>query len=341
MRRLHAGTYDRRGGAGLHPIDHSSTRGWMAGDPYGGARNASFGAWSPRHNLHYLVDEGEGTLGVFREEEGWYRLARVSSHGGAPCYLALSADETLLAVANYAGGNIALFRLDPTGLPIEPPQVRGNEGGGPVKDRQEGPHAHCTLFSPDQRWLYHVDLGTDEVLAHALDPTTGTLGECRLAFCAPAGSGPRHLLFHPTRPQALLLAELASTLTVLDVGEGSLSPVMTLSTLAPDVKGESFAGHLLLNDAGTRVHVTNRGQDSIASFAWDEVGALHLVRHVPSGGASPRFCLLIDGERRLAVANEEAGNVALFDIRADGTPSPFHTVIPLKGAAYLFVARQG
>ncbi len=338
MPGLHAGTYDGRGGAGLQAIDRSAAHGWRAGDPHGGARNASFGAWSPRHKLHYLVDEGAGTVGVFREEGGWYPLAHVSSHGEAPCYLAVNADETLLAVANYGGGNIALFRLDAAGMPIEPPQVRGNAGSGPVKDRQDGPHAHCALFSPDQRWLYHIDLGTDEVLAHALDPVTGTLGERRVAFQTPAGSGPRHLLFHPTRPQALLLSELASTLTVLDVREGCLAPVGMLSTLAPDAKGESLAGHLLLNDVGTRVHVTNRGHDSIATFAWDEAGALHLLRHVPSGGASPRFCLLIEDGQQLAVANEEGGNVTLFDIGIDGAPSPFHTAIPLKGAAYLFVA---
>jgi 6-phosphogluconolactonase len=319
--QFHIGTYSGSGGAGLYPLRHRSD-GWSLGEAYPAALNASYGVYSGRHELHYLLDEGpNGAVGVFRRDAvGWRALARVSTHGAEPCYIALDPDEDSLAVANYGSGSVALFQLDArTGLPGDPPELRENAGRGPVADRQEGPHAHCAVFATDRKWLYQTDLGTDEILAFALDADGRRLGERQLAFQAPAGSGPRHLVFHPHKPRAFLVSELASTLTVFGVGEGVLTARQSVSTLPPDFDGDSLGGHLAINAAGDRVYVTNRGHDSIATFALDGSGDVSLLGHVPSGGASPRF-LLLDAQGRMLVANEEGNNVTIFNIATGGTP---------------------
>ncbi|MDX3901095.1 MAG: lactonase family protein [Sphingobium sp.] len=342
--RLYVGTYARNGGAGLHSLHHSAAGVWSVGDAYPGAPNASFGAYSVRHDLHYFVDEqADGAVGAFRETEaGWRRLARLSTRGAEPCYVALDAAESCLAVANYASGSIAVFRVDDrTGLPVEPPALLQNRGAGPVEDRQDGPHAHCACFGPDRRWLFQVDLGTDEILTYAIDAATGSLGERRVAFRAPAGSGPRHLVFHPVLPLALLVSELASTLTVLEVGDGILSARQMVSTLPPGFSGESLGGHLSLNSAADRVYVTNRGHDSIAIFAWDASGSLEPLQHAPSGGRSPRSFVLLEAERLLLLVNEEDGKISVFNVRYDGTLSPTDATLAIPGAAFLFVGPPG
>lgn len=341
--RLLVGTYARNGGKGLQALHPAPDGGWIVGEAFAAAQNASFGTYSARHGLYYFVDEqAEGAVGAFREgSAGLEQVARVRTQGADPCYVALNRDESLLAVANYGSGSIALFRLDErTGAPLEPPAVHQNAGRGPVTDRQEGPHAHCACFSPDQRWLFHVDLGTDEVLAHAVDAGSAVLGEWTVAYPAPAGSGPRHLVFHPALPLAVLASELASTLTVLRLEGGGLVEQQTLSTLPQGFAGESLAGHLSIDRAGKRVYVTNRGHDSIAVFSWDEAGELELRQHVPSGGASPRSFVLLEAERQLLVANEEGESVTAFRLQSDGTLSPHHADIPLPGAAFLLVAPQ-
>ncbi|MFV3131940.1 beta-propeller fold lactonase family protein, partial [Niveispirillum sp. KHB5.9] len=68
---------------------------------------------------------------------------------------------------------------------------------------------------------------------------------------------------------------------------------------------------------------------------------IRLMQHMPSGGASPRFCLMVDHERQLVVANEEGDCVTLFEIRADGTPAPSHATLPLNGAAWLLSMEGG
>jgi len=337
------GTYARSGGTGLRTLHPSADRGWSLGESWPAAQNASFATYSARRSLLYCVDEqADGALSAFRGgEHGWEQAARVRTHGAAPCYVALNGDESLLAVANYGSGSVALFRVDErTGAPLEPPIVRQNAGSGLVADRQDGPHAHCACFSPDQRWLYHVDLGTDEVLVHAVDAGGAALGEPSVAYRAPPGSGPRHLVFHPALPLAVLASELASTLTLLRLEEGRLVEQQTLSTLPQGFAGESLAGHLSLDRSGERVYVTNRGHDSIAVLALGEAGGLELLQHVPSGGASPRSFVVLEAERQLLVANEEGENITVFRLQEDGTLSPHHADIPLPGAAFLLVAPQ-
>lgn len=338
--RLVVGTYARNGGAGLCPL-YPGADGWSPGPAYAGAQNASFGTYSGRHGLLYLVDEDDATIAAFRYAgDAWDCLARLPAGGEQPCYVALDADETCLAVANYGSGSVALFGLDPeTGLPLTPLAIRPNSGKGPVAERQEGPHAHCACFSPDRRWLYHVDLGTDEILAHPFDADRLSLGEARLAYPAPAGSGPRHLVFHPARPLALLASELASTLTFLEVGDGRLKARATVRTLPDSFQGESLVGHVSLGDAGRRVYVTNRGHDSIAVFAWKPDG-LHLLQHIDSRGASPRAFALLEAERRLIVANEEAGSVAIFAVEADGRLVESGPTLSVPGAVFPIVVAQ-
>lgn len=339
MPPIFVGTYAESGGPGLQRLGFHATHGWACEDAFPGARNASFGAYSACHDLHYLVDEHRtGTVGVFRETtDGWREVGRMATAGADPCYVALDADEGRLAVANYGSGSIAVFRLDPaTGLPCDDPDFRANTGCGPVEDRQEGPHAHCVRFGPDGQWLFHVDLGTDEILAYPLDPTTGRLGERHLAYAAPAGSGPRHMVFHPTLPLAILASELASTLTLLHVEGGNLTAIHAVSTLPDGFEGTSTAGHLSLNCSGERIYVTNRGHDSVAVFDWSDGHISHLLQHVPSGGASPRAFLLLDEERLLVLANEEGNTVTVFDVRKDGMLAPHHQTIAVQDPVFVF-----
>lgn len=336
--RIWVGTYANAGGEGLYPLSYDRHRGFSLGHPSYVAANASFGAWSPRHALHYLVDESTiGSVGAYRWQDGeWHKVGEVPSDGRAPCYVAVDPDSDRLAVANYASGGIALFDLAPHGLPVEPGAVWANAGSGPNPDRQEAPHLHCVQFSPDGRWLYAVDLGTDQVVRFPVE-APATLEQAEIAYAAPPGTGPRHLLFHPSGRTALLVSELASTLTLLKVEGPDLRARVTCSTLPEDVSGESLGGHLELNAWGDRVYVTNRGHDSIAVFAIDaEANTLELLQHIPSEGSSPRHLLLLESERLLLAAHEKDGTISAFALAGDGTLSATGNRCCVPGAVFLF-----
>lgn len=338
---LWIGTYAGGGGAGLYPL-HQGPGGWTLGTPHADAPNSSFGTYSTRFDVHYLVDEHDGTLGVHRfDGRGWAKLAQVSAGGDAPCHVALDRTQSCVAIANYASGSVALYRLDPTtGFPIAPPMIHANTGSGPDPERQQTPHAHWVGFSLDNRWLYATDLGTDEVFAFAFDTEDGTLGTPTTAFKAAPGSGPRHLLIHPRHPRSAYLAcELTNTLVVLDVDGCKLHSRQTLSTLPTEWQGASIVAHIAANAAGDRLYVSNRGHDSIAVFTLDADGNPGLLQHTPSGGASPRFFLLLEEERRVIVAHERDHRVTALAILPDGRLAPTGQGLTVPGAAFALVAQ--
>lgn len=331
--RIGIGTYANGGGRGVYAV----AEGWTLGAVYPDALNASFGVYSRRFDLHYLTDErDDGAVGVHRHgASGWQNLARVGVGGDTPCHVALDHAETLLAVANYGSGSVSLLRLDDHGLPIAPAQTHANTGRGPNAERQQAPHAHWVGFSPDDRWLFQTDLGTDQVLAYPIED--GGLGSARVAYAAPPGSGPRHLLLHPHHPRrAFLINELSNTLTLLDRVEDRLTAVRTLSTLPDGWHGDSIVAHIAANRAGDRLYVSNRGHDSIAVFALAADGEPTLIQHAPAGGDYPRHFALVDDERRMVIANEKAQSVSVLDVRDDGTLAPTGLGFAVPGAAYVF-----
>jgi 6-phosphogluconolactonase len=323
---------------GLYPLRHVGGQ-WSSGDPYPQALSASFGVCSPLHDLQYLVDErDDGAVGIYRKaSSGWTRLARVAVRGDAPCHLALSSDQTRLAVANYSSGSVTLFLLDHDGIPVAPGQVFAATGSGPDRTRQTGPHAHWVGFDAADRWLYAVDLGSDAIHAVAMTATGGEV--LRTAFKAPPGSGPRHLLLHPRRRDiAYLACELANTLMLLSGGDGVFTAIETLSTLPAGFGGPSIVAHLAINAAGDRLYVSNREHDSIAVFALDDAGTPRLIQHAPVGAAYPRHFLLLEDEACLIVANEKDECVTVLPIESNGMLGRNVARVAVPGAAFVLRA---
>jgi 6-phosphogluconolactonase len=329
-----AGTYSREGGPGLIPFT-AGKDGWTAGSPFSDIRNASFGVEDRGRHLHYLLEEqGKGMLGIY--DGGFRRLGRHSTGGADPCHAALSPDQSLLAVANYSSGNVAVWNLDPkTGLPRGEAQLVQHEGRGPDGARQAGPHAHWVGFTDRGRALHSVDLGADAIFAHRV-ASQGTIGDTSIAYRAVPGSGPRHLARHPRLPVAYLVAELANTVTVLHARpDASFTATGMASTLPRGFGGSSAAAHIAINDTGTRLYVSNRGHDSIAVFAIGRDGALEPIQHIGCGGHWPRFFLLVPQRKELLVANERSGDIVSFQVEEDGRLRAGNRRVAAPGVVFL------
>ena len=328
---LLVGTYARNGGTGVRLL-MSDDGALQAGRTMCDVPDASHGLWSPdRTSLYFISELAAGRIHALQVRDGSFaELWTAPTNGSAPCHLALQRGGSELVAANYESGSVAFLTLDKSGGPA-PSHVHQLAGSGQNADRQAGPHAHWVGCAPNTDRLYCVDLGSDKIWR--FEPNAATPAA---AYAAASGSGPRHLAFHPREPLALLVTELASTLTLLAVEGGwNLREITTCSTLPPGA-GQSLAGHIVLNRAADRIYVTNRGHDSIAVFSLRE-GALQLLQHVPTGGASPRFMLLLETVQRLLVANEEGGTVRQFRVMDDGTLVTDATT-DLPGAAFLIEA---
>jgi 6-phosphogluconolactonase len=331
---LWVGTYVAEGGAGVVPLRKLGDA-WQSGAAVPGIRNASF-AVSGARGLRYVLDEQQkGGLGVY--DRGFRSLAASSTLGADPCHAALSPDGGMLAAANYSSGSVALWTLDrATGLPKGPVLALQHKGSGPNKARQAGPHAHWVGFTRDGRTLHSVDLGADAIFAHRLG--AGGAWGTDIAYRAVPGSGPRHLARHPRVPVAYLVAELANTVTVLRaLPDGRFVARKVLSTVPDGHRGETYAGHIAMNAAGTRLYVSNRGHDSIATFAIDGTGDLRPIGHVACGGHWPRYFRLLEASGELLVANQKSGDVARLPVGRDGVPRRPTQVVRIPSAVFIGV----
>lgn len=302
--------------------------------PVAHVHDASFAAWSPRHRMLYAVrEQTDGALYAIAGAD-WRVAARVPSHGKEPCHCALHPAQGHVAIANYRSGSVAVYALDPeSGLPLPDPWTYQGEGSGPDAERQEGPHAHWVGFSADGQWLLQVDLGADCVRAFAFDPARGVTGAAQVAWAAPPGSGPRWIAWaSPTH--ALLVSELASTLTLLAFADGRFTEFDRCSTRAPGARGKNAGGHVTVAGEGARAYCTNRGDDTVALFRVEQ-DRLAFAQAVPSGGSSPRFLCLIEERDLLLAAHEKHGPVHAFAVAATGELTAGPETIPITKAAWL------
>jgi 6-phosphogluconolactonase len=294
--------------------------------------NVSAGVPIPGTHCWWLVDERADRLILADSAHGWREIASAPSGGTGPCHLALHPSGRLLAVANYDSGSVGLLQLAPDGSPVGQTGRLQLTGSGPVPKRQEASHAHWVGFDPKGR-LYIVDLGADCVLALPADAESGACGSPEVLYQAPPGSGPRQLAFDPPYRRAFLVSELASTLSVLHFDDnGRLLATQIVSTLPPSAQAESLGGAIALSEAGDRLWVSNRGDDSIAAFAVNDRGVT-LIGHAASGGRSPRFLLPL--RDRLLVAHEQAGGVTVLALDENGAPHPTPARAEAPGAAFM------
>ena len=286
--------------------------------------NPSWLSLSPSNQTVYAVDEKDpGELNSFRwfsEKPRASLIDSKASGGASPCHAALSPDMQYLAVGNYMGGNLAVFKVDTeTGVPASEPQLRQHRGNGPNKNRQEAPHAHWVGWNNTGDILYAVDLGIDTVMGYRFNAVNGELGEGFVAFKAAAGAGPRHMVFDKAGSHAYIVNELANTVSVVSVtASGEFVEQQNLSSLPRDFSEHSQSAHIQLSADGAHLYVSNRGHNSIAVFQVAVDGGLSLSQTFSTQGKWPRGFVLLDDAKVLFVVNEESNSLVLLDVNSDG-----------------------
>jgi 6-phosphogluconolactonase len=196
----------------------------------------------------------------------------------------------------------------------KPAHVVRHQGRGTHAKRQTGPHAHSTVFTPDQRFVLVADLGLDQILSYGFDESGGSLVGNGHTSTRP-GAGPRHLAFHPHGRILYVANELDNTISVYEYqgAEGRLCERQSLSTVPPDAGGNSVADvHVAPN--GTRAYVSNRGHDSIAVFDIDANGTLTFRGTQSCNGQWPRHFAIHPTGQFMVIANQFSGDVTVLPV---------------------------
>jgi len=241
----------------------------------------------------------------------------VPAEGVSLCHFSKDGDEVW--GANYHTGSILHIKGDRTDLRVH--EVPRDGELGCDRGRQERPHCHQCLLSPDRRFVLVSDLGLDTIFVY--DRDLMLISKAKV----PDGHGPRHGIFSHDGKKLYSLAEMASSLTVFDWdGEnGILTPVETISFRpelegTPGFDGLTDAASIVLSPDGRHLWCSNRGTaNTIAHLTVSEDGRhVTVVSQTPSGGNHPRAMGLVADGKFLAVCNTFADNLTVFRVLLDG-----------------------
>jgi 6-phosphogluconolactonase len=311
---VYVGTYTRNGSKGIYAFRFTSNGSLKPLGLAAETESPSFLAESPNHKYLYAVNEGRtGEVSAFSIDADSGKLSflnKQSSGGNSPCHLAVDPSGKWLGVANYGDGVLTIY----------PIAADGKLGAASTTEKHSGksPHGHQVVFTPDGKFLLFSDLGLDQIFVYKFDAATGKITpNDPPSGSVPAGAGVRHFALHPNGRTVYAINELGSSVTAFhwDPAKGSLVAFQTLSTLPDGFNGKNSTAEIAVNQAGTHVYGSNRGNDSIALFAVDPSKmTLTRVDNTPVMGKTPRHFTLDPSGKFLIAANQDSNDISIFHV---------------------------
>jgi 6-phosphogluconolactonase len=285
-----------------------------------GVSNPSYLTVSHDNKFVYAVNEdnrGPGGVSAFKFDAKSGKLDSINKQpaGGGPAYISVDKARKSVFVADYAGGNLMVFPINKDGsLGASSQKIQG-EGTGPNKKRQEAPHAHMAMLSPDEKYLLYTDLGTDKIhiyryKAGKVPPLTdGTVVNTI------AGNGPRHLIFSNDGKFLYNIQEMGAAITAYKYDNGKITPFQTVNMSPEDFKGVNGAADIHISPDGKFLYATNRGTASelLVYAVNQQSGELTYVDRYKTG-KEPRNFIIDPTGSFLLVANQGSNSVIVFHI---------------------------
>lgn len=283
--------------------------------------NASYLAVSKDRKNLYAVSEsgqGKGSVNAYALDAASGKLTflnSVNSEGDHPCYVSVDDQKKFVFIGNYSGGNLLSVPVNADGSLRSDVQNIKHEGSSVVKDRQDKPHVHSVVISPDQKYLMVPDLGTDKVFQYKIDVTKPqALTPAASPFAAvKAGGGPRHLTFHPNGKYAYLILELEAGVAVFDYKDGNLTHKQTITMIKPGFTGGVSAADIHISPDGKFLYASNRKDaNELAIFSIGKDGMLKTAGHQSVLGQIPRNFAIDPTGNFVLAANQNSNDVVIF-----------------------------
>ncbi len=296
------------------------TRAWTQVQLVRGLDNPSFLAFDRERRFLYAVHGDLSEISAFRIDPAsgaLTLLTRQSTQGRNPVHLVADPENRFIILANYATGTVAVMpRLGDGSLgPVQQLEPLPGEPG-PHRIDQVSSHPHEVAYDRQGRFLLVPDKGLDRIFTFRFDATAGKLLPAGFVQVRP-GAGPRHAVFHPTAPYAFVAHELDASVGAygFDAGTGRLTPLQVIPSIPDSFTGANTAAEIDITPDGRFLFVSNRGHDSIGTFAIDPAtGRLSPASWTASDGKGPRFVTLDPTGRVLYAANENSDTIVPFRV---------------------------
>ncbi len=311
---LYVGTYTDNGSEGIYSLSFNSDTGELNDRMLAASMtNPSFLAIAPNKKTLYAVSEvddyqgNSGALTTFKIQDPLLQeVDTKSTYGANPCFVGVADNSSYVAVANYSGGNVTIYKTKSNGNLDDSPQVIDHK----LLDTSKTAHAHMTSFLNGE--LVVSDLGLDKIKKYNQingEFTPSPQSELVVA----QGAGPRHFTTSKNGKYLYVINELNSTITVFQKEAETYFELETYDTVAVDFEGESFCADIHLSPDGKYLYGSNRGENTIVIFKIDaSKGKLELIGREPVRGDWPRNFSMDPSGKFLLVANQRSNNIVVF-----------------------------
>ncbi|HEL9599269.1 TPA: lactonase family protein [Streptococcus suis] len=305
---VYFGTYTKRESKGIYKAQFNSETGHLSNlELVAEEPNPTYLAFDKAGRLYSVGAENEQG-GIVAFDTDFSLLNHVVSEGAPHCYVAVDDERNLVYAANYHKGQVLVYKRLENGS-LELTDIAQHQGSGP-HENQASAHVHFSDLTPD-KFLVTCDLGCDQVVTYKVSDQGKV--EKLATYQAAAGSGPRHIVFHPVAKIAYLICELNSTIEVLIYdGWGEFEYLQTISTLPQDHTGFNGTAAIRITKDGKFVYGSNRGNDSIAVYKTLGDASLELVQIVSTHGKTPRDFTLSPDEKHLIAVHQDSDNATVF-----------------------------
>lgn len=317
------GTYTDGKSEGIYVYSFNSETGTAKEVSRIKSSNPSFIAISPNKKFVYAVNEngnnnngGEISAYSFNNKTGQLTfINKQFTKGDHPCYTEIDKTGKWAVVANYSSGNLSVFPVHADGSIGEASSTIQHYGSGGDKERQDKPHVHSTMLSPDNKWLYVPDLGIDKIMIYAFDASTGKLTPAAIPYAqTKPGAGPRHVSFHPNGKFVYLVTELTGEVIGYQYKNGVMKEIQTISSIEKGKKGFAGSADIHVSPDGKFLYASNRGDfNDIAIYKINAAtGQLTVAGFQSTLGKAPRNFNFDPSGNFLLAANQNTDEIVVF-----------------------------
>ncbi len=318
------GTYTKENSRGIQILDFDAERCRFTERKVVEAVNPSFVLVSKSGKYLYSTsDQGVNSYRI--TDDGDLEYINTQWTGGMRgCYLETDPKDKFLFVAGYYDGRISVMHLNKDGSVGDVADGVFHSGMGVDESGHSyAPHITCVKLTPDEKGIFAVDNGIDQVKVYDFDEDTGKLQERGVLRCE-LDSAPRMLKVDRNKRYTYVLCEQTNHVCIYDLPEDKrsltepLEPVQKISTVAADTIGtdrKPASYGMDFTPDGQHLFVSNAVTNTVVVYDVDQsTGMLEVNCSASLSGEFPKAVAAMPDSEHFVVAGLNTGTVTVYHV---------------------------
>ena len=283
------------------------------------SENPSFITVSENRKNFYSVNEfnnGKQSLSSFiiNEDNTILKLNQISTDvnnksGADPCNILLF--DNYILTSNYTGGSFTLFEIDDSNKSLKN-QIQ-------YFSYSEKSHFHCAILSPDKKYIFISDLGTDIIHRFTINKKNLKTPLIEHKICYEYKNenqaGPRHMIFSQDGKFLYILCELDDLLSVFSYDNGDIKHIETIKAYNGNGKGSA---DIHFSKDGLYLYTSHRlKNDGIAVFKVDKIKGIVEKKYFVKTGIHPRNFNITPNGKFLICTCRDSNIVQIYEINKE------------------------